>query len=1066
MAQDKIKKKGRFYYARKTFDYFGVILLLCLLYGLWVLYRGPLSVPFLKPYIMQALNSENTQYTMNIGDVNLELVRSIQPIKIIAKDVNFRKNDDTFAVYTPNLSLSFSVRALLNGVIAPSSITAYQPQVSIFTTYGLEEGKSNELNKKKFELYVNWFERFLERFNADEKIYPESYVNEIKIQDASVEFHEVDLARVWHFKDVNFGFERHLMNLELSAGGVLDLEDRLASLNLKGLYKPFRNTLEVQTSFEDFLSSDLLNLNFNKAFQTDIPMDGKISLLLDFNEILAHRDNLFEGLDASLKDIFIHLEGGAGAIMFDQLPQNNYALDSFVLDGHAQSGLDHIQIQNATFETGEQKTVLSLDVTGYQKLLFENSIEDLKIKFTSEIDSFPIDDLSKFWPRYLAEPAWQWCKDNLSVGEAKNGKFTFEFGYDPKLKAFVFQKLEGEADVVDANISYLEDMPVVKKAYGKVRFSKSEIDINVHQGLSDGVKLQKGRVRIYDLDQNQSAIDIQLKGSSSIEDALNFINHQPLGFADELGLDTKTIKGDVDIDLGLNFELRQDLKPEDVHVSVKADLKNVAFAPQKPTHKFSAKNLSLEVNNQGFLVFGDALFDDIPVNLSVNDTFANRSYKAKANVKFKFNDDVKQKLGFKTSLLSAPQITGYADVEADVTVLKDDSAEVDVTADLLHSAIDYRFLGFVKPLQTEGQIKTKVKIHNDKISQVPYFALEKPDFKLNGKILFEKSGEIQTIDIEKIEGPKTSASAQIVLRDKKDASLPIQVKVHGSAYDLTPFFEEKPLTPDEKDSASESDSDLKTAPDTDIMITVGKLWTNDKTSIRNVTANASVRNGIGLDELHVFGNFGKDKSITLKLDYAPRPEGEHVFVLDSNNAGSTLRVLRLYENMSGGILKIEGKTDAENNFIGHARIRDFSIHETPVLTKILTLASLSGMVDLLTGEGLSFSHFDAPFEYKNKVFYINNANMFGNVLGLNGTGTIERQNKKINLQGIVSPAYGLNQIIGSIPIVGTILTGKDGKVFAINYSVSGNLENPKIEINPVAGVSPNNLPNVFPKQGQ
>ena len=207
------KISGKAYYFKKTVDYLGVGLLLFLIYALWVLYKGPLSVDFLKPYIVQALNSQGAEYSMNIGEVNLELVRSIQPVKIIAKDVVFKKNDDKFSIKAPSLSLSFSVKALLKGIIAPSNVMIENPKVAIFTTYGVEKEKSNEINKKKVEYYIEWYEGFLDRFNSDEMIYPESFINKIEVNNAAVEFHEVDLGRKQTFKDVSFDFERNFTNL-------------------------------------------------------------------------------------------------------------------------------------------------------------------------------------------------------------------------------------------------------------------------------------------------------------------------------------------------------------------------------------------------------------------------------------------------------------------------------------------------------------------------------------------------------------------------------------------------------------------------------------------------------------------------------------------------------------------------------------------------------------------------------------------------------------------------------------------------------------------------------------
>lgn len=1068
MTQKKLKQSGHLNFLRKIFDYFGVVLLLSLLYCLWILCRGPLSVPFLKPYIMQALNSESTEYSMSIGDVNLELVRSIQPVKIIAKDVNFRKNDDTFAIYTPSLSLSFSVRALLNGVIAPSNVHVHQPKVSIFTTYGLEKGKTNELNKKKFELYVNWYEKFLERFNADEKIYPESYIQEIEIEDAEVEFHEVDLARLWQFKDVDFSFERNLLNLQLKAGGVLDLKDRLASLNVSGVYKPFNNELTLKTDFSDFLPADLIVPPEDSSFRINVPIDGSIVTLLDFNEILAHRDNLIESLDSAIKNISFNIQGHAGEVVFNEEEKFNYAIDSFVLDGTVTGDMNKISIQNAAFETSGQKTRLSLDVSGYQKYLFERALDDLKIIFTAEIDKFELSDLSKFWPRYLAEPAWEWCKDNLYAGTATDAQFKFEFGLLEDQKSFGLQKLEGQTYASDASISYLKSMPPVQNVYGTVLFNESSIDIKVDKGVSEGIVLTGGNVLLYDLNKPRNYIKINLQGNSSLTDALTFIDYPPLNFTTDMGLNPKQVKGDVEIDLGLDFELYDALKPDDVKVSVNADLTNVELLKPIKGHHLKAPHLQLMVDNKGFFVTGDALFDDIALELKLDDNFEPRNYKSNAKIKFRFDEEIGKKLGIQTIILGTPYVEGYADVNADITVFNEKETVIDVEADLTYASIDYSFLGFVKNQGESGQILTKLKFVDEKLADVPSFALHKNEFDVAGKLEIDDKSRVKKIDIQKIEGPRTSAKAQIDIsyndqKNKKSAKL----NVSGKSYDISALFDQL-----DKSSAQNTRNDNQSAPtdefenvfDTDIFISVNKLWTNPKTSIRNVIASATLKNGVGVDEVHVFGNYGSDKSIKLKLDYAPRPNNEHVLSIDSNNAGSTLRVLRLYDNMTGGILKVEAKRDADKNFIGHAKIRDFSIHHTPVLAKILSLASLSGIVDLLTGEGLSFSHFDAPFEYKNSILFLKNANTFGNVLGITANGSVARKNGQLNLRGIISPAYSLNQFLGSIPLLGSVLAGKTGTIFAVNYAVGGNLEEPQITINPLSVLSPNSLKDLFSEQ--
>ena len=1053
------KISGKMYYMRKTMDYVGVALLLSLLYLLWILYQGPLSVPFLKPYIMQAFNSEDNQFSMNIGEVNLELVRSIQPIKIIAKDVSFRTDTDSFTVKAPKLSLSFSVRALLKGVIAPSSVSLENPQIAVFTTYGVEKDKTNEVNKKKVQLYFDWFEEFLERFNSKDDIYPESFINEIAVTGAELEFHEVDLGRKWSFKDVNFTFERNLFDLDIKIGGLLDLKDRLATLNLNTIYQVTDNKLLLNLGFSDLMLSDMVDFVSTNAPKINVPIDGQFNAAINFTDILQDKKDVIGHLDTALEKLTFNIKGSAGEVLFNDEAKFNYGIDAFVLDGTIAGGLNSITVKNADFTVGGQQTKLSLDISGYKKYFFEKSLHDLKIIFTADIEKFSLDELSRFWPRYLAEPAWEWCAENLFGGYAKNGKFIFTFGYDEKNKSLAFLNLDGKAEVEDSNISYLEGMPVVNNVYGTAYFSSSDIDIKVDKGVSDGVIVTGGSVRLYDLDKFNNFIDIRLQGNSSVSDALKFIDNPPLNYAKEMGINPDDVSGDVDIELGLNFELHENLTPEEIKVDVKADLQNLLYPNVWKDKNLSAEKMLLTVNSEGFYVQGNALFDNVPLKVSLQEFFNNKNYKAKGKLQFVLNDEVKQKLGVDTLILNAPYIQGYADIAAELSVKNDKSVVLNINADLINALIDYSFLGFSKNIGDKGKAQATINIKNGKAEDIPSFKLSKDNFNLEGNVKLSANGEPETVDVTKIEGPKTSAKAKIEFADDKNKN--IRINVSGNSYDLTELFAKRDKKSAISAADTQNDDELTDVKDTEIFITVNSLWTNPETPIKNFAGSAVLKNGIGVDQLHMVGNFGTDKSIKLKLDYVPKPNDEYFLSIDSNNAGSTLRVLRLYDDMNGGLLKIEARRTKDKNFIGHAQIRNFSIQNTPLMAKLLTVASFSGMLDLLRGEGLTFSHFDAPFEYKNKALYINEAKMFGNVLGLTGSGSYQRSSGQVDIRGIISPAYSLNSFLGNIPLIGTVLAGKDGTVFAVNYGISGTVSEPQININPLSVLSPNSVKDLF-----
>ena len=60
------------------------------------------------------------------------------------------------------------------------------------------------------------------------------------------------------------------------------------------------------------------------------------------------------------------------------------------------------------------------------------------------------------------------------------------------------------------------------------------------------------------------------------------------------------------------------------------------------------------------------------------------------------------------------------------------------------------------------------------------------------------------------------------------------------------------------------------------------------------------------------------------------------------------------------------------NSKSNLKIYDFKVKNVPILAKILTLASLQGIADLLTGEGIRFNEFDMNFNTVGPKIEINN----------------------------------------------------------------------------------------------
>ena len=137
------------------------------------------------------------------------------------------------------------------------------------------------------------------------------------------------------------------------------------------------------------------------------------------------------------------------------------------------------------------------------------------------------------------------------------------------------------------------------------------------------------------------------------------------------------------------------------------------------------------------------------------------------------------------------------------------------------------------------------------------------------------------------------------------------------------------------------------------------------------------------------------------------------------------------------------------------KIYDFSLKELPALTKLLTLASLQGIADLLSGEGIGFDEFEMNFQNQDNLMTIDEIYAIGPAISILMDGYVEK-NKLVSLRGTLVPATTINKAIGSIPFLGKILVGdKTGEgVFGVSFKIKGSPKNLETSVNPIKTLTP------------
>ena len=183
--------------------------------------------------------------------------------------------------------------------------------------------------------------------------------------------------------------------------------------------------------------------------------------------------------------------------------------------------------------------------------------------------------------------------------------------------------------------------------------------------------------------------------------------------------------------------------------------------------------------------------------------------------------------------------------------------------------------------------------------------------------------------------------------------------------------------------------------------------------------------------------------------------GKKVTTIFSDIAKPFVKKFKFIKGFEGGKLdytSIEINKDLSNSEL---RIYDFKLQDMPALTKLLSLASLQGIADLATGEGIRFNEFDMFFENSKNLIKINEIYALGPAISILMEGYVEK-NKLVSLRGSLVPATTINKTIAKIPLLGSILVGdKAGEgVFGVSFKIKGPPKNLETTVNPIKTLTP------------
>ena len=236
-----------------------------------------------------------------------------------------------------------------------------------------------------------------------------------------------------------------------------------------------------------------------------------------------------------------------------------------------------------------------------------------------------------------------------------------------------------------------------------------------------------------------------------------------------------------------------------------------------------------------------------------------------------------------------------------------------------------------------------------------------------------------------------------------------------------------------------------------ISVKIDKTYIDKISYINNLSGSINFTKN-KINQLNLQSNFSNNKKLTLTINTTEN--NEKVTTLFSGHPKPLVKRYKFIKGFEGGVLDFQ--SIKKNNTSKSVLIIDnFKVKEVPVLAKLLTLASLQGIADLLTGEGIRFTDFEMIFSNKDKLMTIDEIYAIGPAISIMMSGYIESE-KLVSLRGTLVPATTINRTIASIPLIGDILIGKKAGegVFGVSFKIKGPPKNLKTTVNPIKTLTP------------
>lgn len=663
------------------------------------------------------------------------------------------------------------------------------------------------------------------------------------------------------------------------------------------------------------------------------------------------------------------------------------------------------------------------------------------------VDRAEFADLPSLWPYAWGGHVRPWMVDNVVAGSAHDAALTATIDVpedDPKRA-----KLTAEGGTLQADnlvIYWLRPVPPVDHAQATLTITGVDtMMITVPRAQQGPIVLTDGVLQFTGMSHKDQYLALTLAVQGGVPDLLKLLREKGLHLLDAHPLPITGSAGKAVARLAVNVPMFDHLRFDQVSIASKGRLTGLRLDGLVGGRDLTDGDVTYDVTQDSMTASGAATVDGLPGQVEVGMDFRGGG-PTEIVQRARFVGPIGAAALAAHGIDTAGVLTGgTGQVDATYREQRDGVARVSAQADL--TAAGLAVAGWRKPPGAAARAAVSLNLLHGAVTGAPQLSASGPGLEIVAQAEMA-DGALRVLRVPKVVLGPTRLSGEVAFPAGPNGVL--RIKATGPELDVADQI--KRLTDGGGVGAAG-----------------GRSWIVDLRFGR-----VSLGGGRALTDLvvHAESIGGKLRALQattegaeqLRASITPVANGRRLQV-QAADTGALLRGLDLTGVVHGGRLAVDANYDdrfADPPLEGRLELGQFSVRDEVVLGKLLQAVTIYGIVDALRGQGVYFADALVPFCLCQNQLRLGPSRASSASLGITAQGSLDFDRKTMAITGTVVPAYVVNAALGRLPLIGRLFSSeRGGGLIAADFTLSGPIGSPAVNVNPLSLLTPGILRRLF-----